>query len=227
MALATKSPSVSIDALEGGGPGIINRVYGALRRAPIWIIVAIWTIPTLGLFVNSFRTRDQQRRLGWWQTMTSGTTEATAEEGEAAANTFSAGPFTMEQLTTENYETVLAASATTDLFGSLVNSAAIAIPATIIPIAIAAFAAYGFAWIDFKGRKPLFIGMVALLAVPLQVALRGQDTPLPDNTWVIADVVWLEPDVPYADSGLRIVEAEIVSIEPQPGVRKDPYESPY
>ncbi len=171
MALATKSPSLSVDALEGGGPGIVNRIYGALRRAPIWIIVAVWTIPTLGLFVNSFRTRDAQRRVGWWQTLTEGTTEATAEEGEAAANTFTAGPLTMEQLTTENYETVLAASTTTDLFGSLVNSAAIAIPATIIPIAIAAFAAYGFAWIDFKGRKTLFIGMVALLAVPLQVAL--------------------------------------------------------
>ncbi|MEM9133769.1 MAG: TIGR03943 family protein [Actinomycetota bacterium] len=63
--------------------------------------------------------------------------------------------------------------------------------------------------------------------IPLQVALRGLDAPLEDNTWVIADVVWIEPDVPYADSGLRIVEAEILSIEPQPGVRKDPYESPY
>ena len=54
---------------------------------------------------------------------------------------------------------------------SLLNSFAIAIPATIIPIAIAAFAAYGFAWIDFQGRKWLFIGTVALLAIPLQVAL--------------------------------------------------------
>ena len=75
MALATKSESLSVDALSGGGSSIIDRVYGALRRAPIWIIVAIWTIPTLGLFVNSFRTRDQQRRLGWWQALTSGTTE--------------------------------------------------------------------------------------------------------------------------------------------------------
>ena len=49
--------------------------------------------------------------------------------------------------------------------------AAIALPATIIPIAFAAFAAYGFAWIDFRGRKPLFIATVALLAIPLQVAL--------------------------------------------------------
>ena len=51
------------------------------------------------------------------------------------------------------------------------NSFAIAIPATIIPIAVAAFAAYAFAWIDFKGRKCLFIFTVSLLAIPLQVAL--------------------------------------------------------
>jgi alpha-glucoside transport system permease protein len=53
----------------------------------------------------------------------------------------------------------------------LTNSFAIALPATIIPIAFAAFAAYAFAWIDFKHRQGLFIGTVALLAVPLQVAL--------------------------------------------------------
>lgn len=63
--------------------------------------------------------------------------------------------------------------------------------------------------------------------IPLQVALRGLDAPLENNTWVIADVVWIEPEVPYPDSGRRIVEADIVAIEPQPGVRKDPYESPY
>ncbi len=53
----------------------------------------------------------------------------------------------------------------------ITNSLAIALPATIIPIAFAAFAAYAFAWIDFKHRQGLFIGTVALLAVPLQVAL--------------------------------------------------------
>ena len=73
------------------------------------------------------------------------------------------------ELTIDNYDQILSARA--GLGRSLLNSAAIAIPATIIPIAIAAFAAYGFAWIDFKGRKPLFIGTVALLAIPLQVAL--------------------------------------------------------
>ena len=54
---------------------------------------------------------------------------------------------------------------------ALANSLAIALPATIIPIAIAAFAAYAFAWIDFKGRQGLFIGPSSLLAMPTQVAL--------------------------------------------------------
>lgn len=58
-----------------------------------------------------------------------------------------------------------------DLSGAFLNSLAVAIPATIIPILIAAFAAYGFAWLNFPGRKLLFTIVVALLVVPLQIAL--------------------------------------------------------
>jgi alpha-glucoside transport system permease protein len=58
-----------------------------------------------------------------------------------------------------------------DLLSSVLNSLTVAIPATVIPILIAAFAAYGFAWIAFPGRKALFIVVVALLVVPLQIAL--------------------------------------------------------
>jgi alpha-glucoside transport system permease protein len=58
-----------------------------------------------------------------------------------------------------------------NLGGAFLNSVAVAIPATIIPILIAAFAAYGFAWLNFPGRKLLFIMVVALLVVPLQIAL--------------------------------------------------------
>ncbi|MDX9991884.1 MAG: carbohydrate ABC transporter permease [Anaerolineales bacterium] len=54
---------------------------------------------------------------------------------------------------------------------AFLNSVAVAVPATIIPILIAAFAAYGFAWMNFPGRKTLFVGVVALLVVPLQIAL--------------------------------------------------------
>jgi alpha-glucoside transport system permease protein len=58
-----------------------------------------------------------------------------------------------------------------DLSGAFLNSLAVAVPATIIPILIAAFCAYGFAWLNFPGRKLLFTMVVALLVVPLQIAL--------------------------------------------------------
>lgn len=58
-----------------------------------------------------------------------------------------------------------------NFIGAFLNSLTVTIPATVIPILIAAFAAYGFAWMRFPGRKPLFIMVVALLVVPLQIAL--------------------------------------------------------
>ena len=58
-----------------------------------------------------------------------------------------------------------------NLGGAFLNSIAVAVPGTIIPILIAAFAAYGFAWMNFPGRKLLFTIVVALLVVPLQIAL--------------------------------------------------------
>lgn len=58
-----------------------------------------------------------------------------------------------------------------NLSGAVLNSIAVAVPATIIPILIACFAAYGFAWMNFPGRKLLFTIVVALLVVPLQIAL--------------------------------------------------------
>ena len=132
---------------DGRSNGVIDRMYAFLRRIPtgvLWLIVVVWSIPTLGLFINSFRSRDAQRATGWWKVRP-------------------------DELTIDNYDTIFSARA--GLGRSLLNSAAIAIPATIIPIAIAAFAAYGFAWIPFRGRKTLFIATVALLAIPLQVAL--------------------------------------------------------
>jgi alpha-glucoside transport system permease protein len=88
-------------------------------------------------------------------------------------------------MTLENYKNVLSGkeirfkdangadvvSQGNNLGGAFLNSLAVAIPATIIPILIAAFAAYGFAWLNFPGRRALFILVVALLVVPLQIAL--------------------------------------------------------
>lgn len=88
-------------------------------------------------------------------------------------------------LTLDNYRNVLSGKKITyrgedgglltrngsDLSNSFINSFAVTIPATIIPILIAAFAAYGFAWLNFKGRKVMFAMVVALLVVPLQIAI--------------------------------------------------------
>ena len=133
-----------------GGAGLGDRIYKRLTSVPtwaMWFLVALWTIPNLSLLVNSVRGRDAQRNDAFWNILV---------ERDA---------------TLENYATVLSADATSSLSASLVTSLAIALPATIIPIAFAAFAAYGFAWIDFRGRKWLFIVTVSLLALPVQVAL--------------------------------------------------------
>ncbi len=135
----------------GGSHSLGGRIYRRLSSVPswlLWVLVVIWTLPSFSLVVNSFRTRSDQRTSGFWDVVTN-----------------------PGGLTIENYDTVLSRSGIESLFDSLISSFAIAIPATIIPIAFAAFAAYGFAWIDFKGREWLFIGTISLLAIPLQVAL--------------------------------------------------------
>ena len=140
----------AVTAPPSDSPGLGDRIYKRLTDVPtwaMWLLVAIWTIPNLSLLVNSVRGRDAQRSDAFWNILA---------ERDA---------------TLENYAEVLSADATSSLTASLVTSLAIALPATIIPIAFAAFAAYGFAWIDFRGRKWLFIVTVSLLALPLQVAL--------------------------------------------------------
>ncbi|MET0696823.1 MAG: carbohydrate ABC transporter permease [Acidimicrobiia bacterium] len=120
---------------------------GWLVKLVVFIIVAVWTIPSLGLFVNSFRTSVESSSTGWWTSLFN--------------------PFTTEW-TLDNYRSVLTSGG---LFEALINSLIVTIPSTIIPITLAAFAAYGFAWLKFKGRSLLFGVLVGLLVVPLQLSL--------------------------------------------------------
>lgn len=123
-------------------------------------IAAVWLIPTLGLFVSSFRPGDDVIATGWWTVFTD----------PAEAN-----------LTLDNYRIVFGAAEGVEsvqqgqedinIFNAVLNSLTVTVPSVIIPILIAAFAAYGFAWIRFPGRKGLFVGVVAMLVVPLQIAL--------------------------------------------------------
>ena len=126
----------------------IHRRLGSIPTGLLWLLVFLWSIPTLGLFVNSFRERDDQLATGWWKIL--------ADEGG---------------VTIDNYVEILSSGGSGGIGQALLNSLAIAIPATVIPIAIATFAAYAFAWMNFKGRSTLFIATISLLAIPLQVAL--------------------------------------------------------
>lgn len=124
---------------------------GFVTRLPIYLTVGLvatlWTIPTLGLLINSFRNPQSIRGSGWWTVF-----------GEV---------FDGATWTIANYTRVL-----NDGFGNaFANTIAVSIPSVVIPITIAAFAAYAFAWMRFPGRNLLFIGVVGLMVVPLQMAL--------------------------------------------------------
>jgi alpha-glucoside transport system permease protein len=124
----------------------------ALRQKSIWatvfaaVIAILWSIPTVGLLITSFRPASDIRRSGWW----------TAWQDP--------------NWTLENYQKALFGG-TTHLADYFVNSLVITIPAVLIPISIACMAAYGFAWIDFRGAKFLFVAVFALQIVPIQVTL--------------------------------------------------------
>lgn len=202
-------------------------ISDVIVNGALLLLVLLWTVPTFGLLISSFRTRNDILTSGWW-TIFPHRDYATVEIIEPPKDVPRDQPYeiagvtaTFEELregvtapdgrrliwignrrlgkievqdqvwttkanfTLENYNNVLAGKTfevtqpdgTTiteegpDLSNAFLNSIAVSIPATIIPILIAAFAAYGFAWMRFPGRRILFIMVVALLVVPLQIAL--------------------------------------------------------
>jgi alpha-glucoside transport system permease protein len=115
------------------------------------VLCVLWMIPVLGLLINSFRSRDDQLSSGWWTAIFS--------------------PFST-QWTIQNYVQVLGENTTgTNMGQAFLNSFIVTVPATVIPILIAAFAAYAFTFMQWKGRDIIFIVVVGLLVVPNQVAL--------------------------------------------------------
>ena len=154
---------------QGGAPAIATQLVraaekekaeGRYRRgwsgsAVTIIVIAIgllWSIPTFGLFVSSFRPFSYITSTGWW-----------------------AGLVPPWHFTIENYQTVIQQNGIGQAF---INSLIISIPGTIFPMLLGAFAAYAFAWMKFPGRDWIFFGVVALLVVPSQIALGPTFTAL-------------------------------------------------
>jgi alpha-glucoside transport system permease protein len=207
-----------------------QRLWGSLFvNGALLLLVILWTIPTLGIFVSSFRDRTQIASSGWWKVLphrdwlvtevidpraeglnpdavmtvrgVSGTFEEfrgglSSPDGDARfiwIGNRRVGRIEVQErrwttaanFTLDNYRQVLAGQSFTftkpdgtvevvpgdNMTSAFLNSLAVAVPATVIPILIAAFAAYAFAWMRFPARKILFILVVALLVVPLQIAL--------------------------------------------------------
>ena len=125
------------------------RILRFLGRAPVHIVLVVigllWLVPTLGLFLTSLLSPGDFGDKGWWQLFS-----------EPSKVTF------------ENYEAVFDNDT---LISALVTTTIVAVGGTILPIIVAAMAGYAFAWLDFPGRDWLFILVIALLVVPLQMAL--------------------------------------------------------
>ncbi len=119
---------------------------GLFPRITLLVVCLVWTIPTIGLLVTSIRTKEDAAASGWWSSLAT---------------------FWKSDWTFDNYSQVLEGN---DMASAFLNSLIVAIPATVIPIMFAAFAAYAFTFMRFPGRDVLFIVVVALLVVPIQVS---------------------------------------------------------
>jgi alpha-glucoside transport system permease protein len=130
-----------------GAPGAgVGRATPIVRLA-LLVICFLWLVPTIGIIVTSFRTEEAALTSGWWTVITS--------------------PLDFTQYTVANYSEAWDAG----MNNSFINSFTVTLPATIIPIMIAAFAAYAFTFMEFPFRDTLFVVIVGLLVVPNQVAL--------------------------------------------------------
>jgi alpha-glucoside transport system permease protein len=131
------------------GESMSSRIVRFLTKTPVYFVLAfiglLWLVPTLGLFFTSLLEPTQISTTGWWEVITS-----------------------PSLATLDNYREIIDNEAITS---SLWTTLWISLGATILPIAVAALAAYAFAWLEFPGRDWLFVVVVALLVVPIQMAL--------------------------------------------------------
>jgi alpha-glucoside transport system permease protein len=138
----TSTPAIA--AIDTASQKAKNKLTSPWASLVAVLLAVLWTTPTFGLLVTSFRPVKDINDNGWW-------------------NIVSHPAFTLD-----NYHDALSSGG---LGTNFINSAIITIPAVLIPISLAALAAYAFAWIDFKGRNLLFVSVFALQIVPIQVTL--------------------------------------------------------
>ncbi|MEW1865818.1 carbohydrate ABC transporter permease [Streptomyces sp. NPDC088194] len=149
---STAAPSAASSGAASSGAGrrgigarLAGAASGGLLRLVLLVVALFWLMPTIGLLLSSLRSRQDIAATGWWKVFTSPT-----------------------QLTVTNYRSLLDNHAITS---SLWNTALITVPATLLVVVIGSLAGYAFAWMEFPGRDWWFIGVVAMLVVPVQVAL--------------------------------------------------------
>ncbi len=144
--MATVEPAAPAPVVEESLAARILRVLGKLPVQIFLVVVGLlWLVPTLGLFITSMLPASHFDQAGWWQV------------------------FSKPSLTTwQNYDQIFRNH---EIMHALLVTLEIAVGGTVIPILVAALAGYAFAWLDFPGRDWIFIGVIAMLVVPLQMAL--------------------------------------------------------
>ena len=179
VAAATRQESL---AASWSPQWIAQRLQRALLHVAVIGLTLVWIVPTLGLLVSSFRPVAGILTSGWWTALSP--------------------PFSF---TLQNYSDMLNQS---NLGQALFNSFMVSIPSTVIPVTIAAFAAYAFAWMKFPGRDWIFLAFVGLLAVPLQLTFVPVLTffvahgIVPDNLTSIGLPPWVGLWLAHAGYGL-------------------------
>lgn len=224
-----------------GTPRWLARISAGrlLTHLSLLILVLLWTFPTAGLLISSFRDKDQLAVSGWWTALTTSVTQGVSRVGAAGLQQQEGGKFVIRgnlfgadtnkavegfglsnaapaaavagqalpmaaggtitvqkdgsfewvsdtefthtraprvfyvatiapRFTLDNYIEVLTAS---NVGRSFINSFTVTVPSTIIPILMAAFAAYALAWMRFPFRGGIVALVVGLLVVPLQMSL--------------------------------------------------------
>jgi len=179
---------IPLPRAERGLSSARRRLSSPLATVIVVAITVLWTIPTMGLFVTSIRPVWQTKKSGWW---------AIVED---------------RTVTLDNYAQVLTGG---DILPEgigpyLVNTVAIVIPATVIPILLACMVAYGIAWVPFRGAAVVFVGIVALQVLPIQMTLLPLLTMF-SNGWSIGPVP-IFPNLDNPETGRSLLMGTYVPL---------------